>query len=410
MRRWTKTRTIRSICRRKSKINIRPDYQRGSVWSIPQKQLLIDSILRDIDIPKIYIREINDNQYEEEVIDGQQRLLAIWGFYNNEFKLDKNCDPVNNIDIANKKYEVFNEDIKDLFESYELNLVVLREASDEDVEEMFLRLQNGTTLNAQEKRNAMPGDMKQFVRELAQYSFFNNCGFENYRFAFDLISAQMVLPILKGSICNLKNVDLVKMYKNNQNFDNNSHYAKQIKTTLDFLYKAFPQKTPELKKFNAISMYLLSLYLLENFVVKDRAKKIGDWFIAFEQWRKADEKRPVDQRDSKMVEYLNKTSHSTDAQDSLEYRHKILLEKLHQDIPNLEPLDPQREFTAEQRIAIYRRDNGICQLKIKCDDKKCEWDNWHTDHKKPWSKGGLTTVNNGQVACPECNLSKGNQN
>ena len=34
-------------------------------------------------------------------------------------------------------------------------------------------------------------------------------------------------------------------------------------------------------------------------------------------------------------------------------------------------------------------------------------DDWHADHKVPYSKGGLTTVENGQVACAECNLAKG---
>jgi hypothetical protein len=35
------------------------------------------------------------------------------------------------------------------------------------------------------------------------------------------------------------------------------------------------------------------------------------------------------------------------------------------------------------------------------------WDNWHCDHRVAWSKGGLTTVENGQAACPPCNLMKG---
>lgn len=408
MRRGTEQRTVRSFCRRKPKINIRPDYQRGAVWSKPQKQLLIDSALRDLDIPKIYLREVQNGEYEEEVVDGQQRLLAIWNYYDNEFRLNKDADEVNGQIISGKKFEELDEDTKDKFEAYELSVVILRDASDDDVEEMFLRLQNGTTLSAAEKRNAMPGQMKCFVRELAQHRFFQDCGFSNHRFAFDHVAAQMVLPELKGMICNVKNADLVKMYNANQNFDKNSQQAKKVIRTLNFLHKAFPEKTPELKKFNAISMYLLSIYLLENFAVNDRAREIGDWFIEFEQWRKEDDKRPIDERDNEMCSYLEKTSHSTDAQDSLEYRRKILLTKLHKAIPNLRPLDTHRSFSEEQRIAIFRRDKGICQLKLKCEGRKCEWDNWHADHRVPWSTGGETTVENGQVACPECNLSKNN--
>ena len=54
----------------------------------------------------------------------------------------------------------------------------------------------------------------------------------------------------------------------------------------------------------------------------------------------------------------------------------------------------KRLFSHEQRLAIFRRDQGICQVKFKCQDRK------------PWSKGGKTIVANGQVACILCNSAK----
>jgi len=65
-------------------------------------------------------------------------------------------------------------------------------------------------------------------------------------------------------------------------------------------------------------------------------------------------------------------------------------------------------FTHEQRMAIYRRDKGFCQIKIHCSGEKCDWDNWQADHILAWSNGGKTTVENGQVACPACNAAKSN--
>ncbi len=47
-------------------------------------------------------------------------------------------------------------------------------------------------------------------------------------------------------------------------------------------------------------------------------------------------------------------------------------------------------------------------IKYNCEGKKCDWDNWEADHIVAWSKGGKTIVENGQVACPECNSSKNN--
>lgn len=406
MKRGIEQRTVRSFCRRKLKINVQPDYQRGAVWSKPQKQLLVDSILHDLDIPKIYLREISDTTFTEEAVDGQQRLTAVWEFYENIYPLSKDCDPVDGKEVAGLKFHELDEDVKDSFEAYELSVVLLRETSKEEVEEMFLRLQNGTSLNAAEKRNAMPGDMKLFVQELGDHPFFTVCGFTNRRFAYDHIAAQMVLTELNGGICNIKNTDLEKLFKDNQAFDLNSVKAKKVRRVLDFLSLAFPEKTPELKKFNAISLYIIASQMLETFVVKDRASEIGNWFIDFETWRQQDDKKSVDERDSEMVSYLEKTSHATDSQDSLKSRHEVLLRRLHETIPNFVPLDSRRTYTEEQRLAIFRRDGSICQVRLKCEGKKCEWDNWHADHRNPWSAGGTTTVENGQVACPDCNLAK----
>jgi hypothetical protein len=388
------------------KINLQPAYQRGAVWSKSQKQLLIDSILRDLDIPKIYLREIDDPNFEEEAIDGQQRLTAIYGFFNDEFPLDKDSDDINGREIKGRRFSMLDEEIKDRFESYELTVVILRNATEEEVEEMFLRLQNGTTLNAAEKRNAMPGNMKEFVRELAGHRFFQSCGFKNHRFAYDLVASQMIRVALAGEPCGVKNADLVKMYERGESFDPQGKEAKSIRKTLDLLFEAFPDKTPELTKLTSLSLFIIFSYLRENFNIKNRPRELARWFINFETWRKADEQRPSDERDPEMVTYQDKMSKTTDSQDSVEYRHKVLLTRLLKDIPDLAPLDPQRNFSPEQRLAIYRRHDGVCQVKIKCNGVKCNWDHWHADHKIAWSNGGQTTVENGQVSCVDCNLAK----
>jgi uncharacterized protein with ParB-like and HNH nuclease domain len=74
------------------KIDPKPQYQRGSVWTRKQKQLLMDSILRGMDIPKLYLRSVGDGStgsYDFEVVDGQQRLRAIWEYFDGEYALSK---------------------------------------------------------------------------------------------------------------------------------------------------------------------------------------------------------------------------------------------------------------------------------------------------------------------------------
>jgi uncharacterized protein with ParB-like and HNH nuclease domain len=51
----------------KNRIDTQPDYQRPAVWSTSQKRLLIDTILRKYDIPKMYWRKIGKNPDTYEV-------------------------------------------------------------------------------------------------------------------------------------------------------------------------------------------------------------------------------------------------------------------------------------------------------------------------------------------------------
>jgi hypothetical protein len=67
------------------------EYQRSEVWKLPKKKLLIDSILNDYDIGSIILRQ---KEGKWEILDGQQRLKAIFDFIENRFPLSDD-DPNN---------------------------------------------------------------------------------------------------------------------------------------------------------------------------------------------------------------------------------------------------------------------------------------------------------------------------
>jgi hypothetical protein len=92
------------------------------------------------------------------------------------------------------------EDLRLRFDNYALDVIVLTDTSEDEVREMFLRLQNGTSLKAQEKRNAMPGKMRTFIKDLAKHPFFSRCQFENTRFTHDLVGAQMGVSATPGRL------------------------------------------------------------------------------------------------------------------------------------------------------------------------------------------------------------------
>ena len=92
-------------CKMKNRIDPTPDYQRPPAWSRKQKQLLMDTILRNYDIPKFYWRKVNRaDGVQYEVVDGQQRLRAIWEFAADEFPLPKDTDPIDGFKVAGLKH------------------------------------------------------------------------------------------------------------------------------------------------------------------------------------------------------------------------------------------------------------------------------------------------------------------
>ena len=62
-----------------------PEYQRELVWDQEDKDYLIESIMMNMPIGNIFLND-RDSNHQYEVVDGQQRLDAIIGFYKNDYK------------------------------------------------------------------------------------------------------------------------------------------------------------------------------------------------------------------------------------------------------------------------------------------------------------------------------------
>ena len=403
-----------TLCSLKGRIDPTPDYQRPPVWSRKQKQLLLDSILRGYDIPKMYWREVErEDGIQFEVIDGQQRLRTLWEFREGEFKLARDMDRINGKDCAGKAYSELPSDLVIQFDSYPVDVVIVRDAvmtdEEDEVRDMFLRLQNGTTLKAQEKRNAMPGAMRDFIKSLSEHAFFEKCRFSNSRYTYDLVAAQLTRLELAGGPVSIRNADLNRMYADNTSFDASGPKARKVRRVLDFLGRAFPEKTPELERYNVVTLYCIASSLLESYVHQGLEPKLRDWFLSFETERRAQEQLPEDERDPQLVEYRRLTSQSTDGEESIRARLDVMEKRFFLAEPDIQLKDTNRHFLHEQRLAIFRKDQGRCQIRKYCDGDKLVWGDWHADHITPHSKGGQTVVSNGQASCARCNTSKGSR-
>ena len=394
---------------RKRVIDPNPQYQRVPTWDTSRKQWLIDSLIRDLDVPKFYLTKAKSPEYEWEVVDGQQRLRAIWEFKDGEYKLSGDSDPVKKHVVADRYYDDLHYEVKEELDSYSLSIIILEEEDEQEIEEMFLRLQNGMSLNSAEKRNAISGNMRDFVHNVAKSHelFTKSVAFANKRYAHDESVSQMMLIEMKGNPTIVTHSKLKEMYETGRDFRNNSAVAKKLNRVLNFLANAFPEKSPELSKVNLISLYTVASGLLEKYAISRRHTKFGEWFKKFEQRRREYDDEPL-QDDEEMLDYKLAVLQRTGSVQAQEMRRGILMKDLLASVPDLPLLDKQRQFTEEQRIVIFRRASGKC---YNPDDnpecvKNCTWDNWHADHIIPHSQGGRTTVANGQLLCPNCNQKK----
>ncbi len=401
------------VNRRKKSTNVNPDYQRAGVWNEKNNQLLIDTMLREYDTPKIYLTNSSEDNFEYEVIDGQQRLRAVWGFYNDEYVLGEASRNLPMGDLFGKKYSELSDDIKDKLDEYELSIVIIEDTNDEEIRDLFLRLQEGKTLNPPEKRNAMTGNMRDFIADLSkEHKVFQVTipKKDDRNLYADWLSHVVCLEIAGGAT-DMKAQDLKKMYENHKTFDKNSKHAKNIKRVLNFISEAFMLKTPELAiKWGFVDFYLLISLLMKVYIVKDKEQNFASFYIAFEGDRRSveDAAELINAGDSwskDLYEYIDAFNKSGGLRKNIEIRNRAYTNKLFKEISSLETQDIQRLFDENQKIVMWRRDNGKC--------KQCgcsvEFKDMHADHIEPHSKGGKTSIENGQTLCALCNQSKGNK-
>jgi len=234
-----------------------PEYQRnGEIWTLEKKQLLIDSILNNYDIPKIYFHQFSREEKVTKgksfaVIDGKQRLEAIWAFMDGTFPLsgdfEYQLDP--NLKINGLTYEDLGKEypkIKTNFDSFTLPIISVVTDDLDLIEDMFSRLNEAVPLNSAEKRNAFGGEMIEMIRNIARHSFFDKkVKFANNRYQHQEAAARLLLieTSLKENkkIIDTKKVYLDAMVKNHKKGSTSAiaSFGITVSTILDEMSKCF---------------------------------------------------------------------------------------------------------------------------------------------------------------------------
>lgn len=168
---------------RDDRLIVNRKYQRKLVWTLQEKQNLIDSLIKDYPIPLILLADATDGgSTYYEIMDGMQRLNAIFSFIDNYFDLDGKYFDIREFSRAKQAADTGiiniperNEDewlepaaCADLLD-YQLAVTIFPIVSESQVTDVFGRINSGgRQLSAQEKRQAgMVDDFSMLVRELA---------------------------------------------------------------------------------------------------------------------------------------------------------------------------------------------------------------------------------------------------
>ena len=140
--------------------------------------MFLDSIFRDYSIPAFYFHRIEESAGPItntffEIVDGQQRVDAIFTYSENAFQL---IDPSDTSGFrfpnfvkdrpcpwAGLRYKELHDDLKKKLRNTKIVAYELTTNDENEIRDLFIRLQGGTALTPQDKRDSWPGNFTEFV-------------------------------------------------------------------------------------------------------------------------------------------------------------------------------------------------------------------------------------------------------
>lgn len=410
-----------------------PEYQRGAVWSSVHQKKLIDSLMRGYPLPIIYLHHIkkgvgNYSRDDLEIIDGQQRINALYNFSEGAFSL---FDPVADeqkarfpafikdqpCEWAGKTFDQLSPELKDKFLSTELTVAMIETDQINEVRDLFVRLQSGLPLNNQETRDAWPGEFTEFILKLGGKP--DLARYPGHRFFKDILkmkprtdrgktrqlSAQLSMLFLnkyrQGSdhFCSINAPAINDFYYANLDFSREDNGALRLHSVLDKIVDIVdPSKLPKLRAHDAIHIMLLVDSLMDDYAPswEDKFQGALEKFAANFAEAKAT-KDEVEQNEF-WSQYGQRTRVSSDTAETIEKRHNFYTRKIFEYMMPLDKKDPKRLFGEVERTILFYRQNkkcAVCDSSLKLSD--CE-----IHHVVEHSQAGPTELGNGAAVHKSC--------
>ena len=260
----------------REQINLDPPYQRLSVWNRLQRQTFIDSVLNGFDIPKLYFHEVGTtgrggSSYRYAVIDGKQRLLALWDFMSNQLRVASNFvffdDP--NLKAGDLTYDELMAQAPRLrarFDDFDVPVTVVETDDVNFIDDLFARLNIQVPLSAAEKRNALGGPLPLIIRSIGLSPFFREyVQIKNDRLQHFDLAAKFLYLTYVDSVSSTKKATLdgfvttFRRFREDKNPKASREYLgtlrKKTESILQDMQRFFIKKDPLLEGSGRTTLY-----------------------------------------------------------------------------------------------------------------------------------------------------------
>lgn len=429
---------------------VRPPYQRKSVWGTKKQQALLDSLLRQYYVPRIVLREIRlDNDKKVlEVIDGQQRIDTVQSFFSDNLKLPSSLEDLSTL-LPNAKYSSLPSEMRRFVDRIDFDADIVGQIDNPRnpdhqyiATEIFWRLQQGESLTYMEVAHSRLSSLsRNFVVKYAddqrfdyenykpldtnpdKHDFFRILERSNNRMQHLALLTRFLLLEEKNGPTDIKDTEVMNYIDEYKHTDGIGNYsfeqksvAQQVLQTLNLMNDLF-QNDPMVKtggtvkelktEYFIISLYLLVRHLRKNYVIgADEKRLIFEFAIHFhERWRSNQKENDLD------ILLFSENRQQTSAE--IQKRHivmrQLFFEFVNKENQEILTKDDRRVFNEAERIRIYRRDKGLCQICLAEGKPEAEarvpWEEYDADHVLPHSQGGRTSIENARVLCQYHNRS-----
>jgi hypothetical protein len=328
----------------KDNIDLEPPYQRlGQLWSERDREFLIDSILNGYDVPKIYIADftfgltkLHSTNKQYSVIDGKQRLGAIFEFFENKLRLAEDFEWTQSPGLSLSRLSY-----RDLLQNFpkaaskfaNFNLSVMRVITDDEakINELFVRLNRSKPLSGAELRNAMGGVVPDLIRSICNHVFFTDrIRFTTKRRQDQNAAAKLLLVEFRGRPVGTQKPGIDRFVKEGilaeVGTDEFKRAAERVNAVLNRMASIFVTRDPLLASAGPLPVY----YWLVRESAPSLDVVVRPFLLSFEETRRVNRtlvEPGMPQFDSELALY-DRLDRSTNNQGSIEGRFEILRKRL----------------------------------------------------------------------------------